>query len=153
MSGEVTATTGDLLRVIRVFHQMSGTTFDDALEKTHLDVARIIAAKAQVIARATGNKGTAKAADSIEARPSNRAALVAQGSKAEGDEWMLGALFGAYPNEERVSPAGRRFKGYNQFPMAKVGGYSVYPAIDAESERTTAIYADAIERIFDAAFK
>jgi hypothetical protein len=145
MSQSVNATTSDLLAVIRQFKQLGAAGLDDAFEDTHLAVARIIEGRAKAIARATGDRAAAEASKSIEAKPSTRAALVKQGSQAE--PWQLGALFGSIHDLDRVRSDGRRVKGWNQFLPAKEGGYSVYPAIDAESDRTTSIYAAAVERI------
>lgn len=147
MGQEVTVTTGDLLAVIRAYRQLGTSDLDDQLADVHLAVARNIAARAKAIAIATGNRGTAKAAQSIVPKRSERGAQIVQGSNAKGDEWMLGALFGAYHDQQRLLPSGRKVLGWNQFPRVKEGGYSVYPAIEQESDRTTAIYADAVERI------
>lgn len=122
---------------------------NDALRAEHQRVAQIVVDRARVIAGSYGPQ-MVRAAESISAgRTVNGAVVRAGGAR---DPWALAAMFGTKHNIQRTGPSGRTYLGWNQFKDAVKGGYTIYPAIERESDRIVEVYGDGIDRITRAAF-
>lgn len=130
----------DLVALSRDLKKMGDGALRKELKSVDRQAAQRIATKARSLADAQGRQ-MARAGRTIKPLSGS----ISVGSDAGSDSWALAAMFGTYQNKQRQTRRGPRV-GYRQFKPVKKGGYTVYPAIEAERAAVTQMYADGIDK-------
>ena len=153
MAGGVRAVQIDgLVQLQRDLRQLDAA-LPKELRKVNLDVAKLVAQRAQARARGLGGVNAA-AAGSIKALAQQRNAAV-QIRATAAIPFALGAEFGAGHDSRRHRKTGM-YRGYNQFPIWRGNGadagYAVYPTIRDSNSAIVEAYQQRLTELLTEVF-
>lgn len=117
------------------------------MKAAHFAVGNLVVGKARSVASGR-SRAAVVAAETLRAGKRGTGATVTLGSAKV--PFALGQEFGAQHGRPRTGPSGRKFVGYNQFPLPARNNPStgfLYPALKASRDEVIATYLKALDEI------